>query len=110
MKHTITFLLFLLTSTVQAQWAFDNTGGRVFDMRKNDTTKTTITFKSVPEDQVQKECDTHSKKLGNGGFNFVPLACTFWTKNSCTVITAHKVDMRTIGHEVMHCLQGNWHD
>ncbi len=96
--------------TSHAQWDFDNRGSRTFDMRKNDTNKSTVTIRSVNKNDVKKECDAYSRKVGNNGFNYEPLACAFWQDNKCTIIVPHLIDMRTIGHEVMHCFQGGWHD
>ena len=105
----ILLTLLAVPLVAQAQWDFDNSGGRVFDMSKNFTSKTTITLRYV--DNVEKECNAESKRLGGNGFgNSGAMACSFWYESKCTIITAKKVDMRTIGHEVMHCFQGSWHN
>jgi hypothetical protein len=102
-------ILMMITSTAQAQWSFDNSGGRIFDMSNNNTNKTTIEIKHVDQKDIQKTCDTLSRKYGNSGIGYGVLACTFFWKDKCVVVVPTKVDMRTIGHEMMHCFQGNWH-
>ena len=108
MKKAIATLL-MLPLMANAQWSFDNSGGRVFDMSKNITKKTTIELKYVEPKDMQKTCDTLSRKFGNNGYNYGVLACTFFWDDKCVVVVPKKVDMRTVGHEMMHCFQGDWH-
>ena len=108
MKKAIATLL-MLPLMANAQWSFDNSGGRVFDMSKNLTKKTTIELKYVEPKDIQKTCDTLSRKFGNNGYNYGVLACTFFWDDKCVVVVPKKVDMRTVGHEMMHCFQGDWH-
>jgi hypothetical protein len=107
-RSAVTFLL-AVSSNVYAQWDFDNSGGRNFDMRQNTQKSVKITLESVAPSEIRKACDRKSRELGNGGFSYEPIACAFWTGKTCHIIVPHKVDMRTIGHEVMHCFQGDWH-
>lgn len=108
MKKAIVTLL-MLPLMANAQWSFDNSGGRVFDMSKNITKKTTVELKYVEPQDIQKTCDTLSRKFGNNGYNYGVLACTFFWDDKCVVVVPKKVDMRTVGHEMMHCFQGDWH-
>ena len=108
MKKAIATLL-MLPLMANAQWSFDNSGGRVFDMSKNITKKTTVELKYVEPQDMQKTCDSLSRKFGNNGYNYGVLACTFFWDDKCVVVVPKKVDMRTIGHEMMHCFQGDWH-
>jgi hypothetical protein len=84
-----------------------------FDMTNNMTNKTTITFRQV--NNVTAECDKESRKRGNTGFGYNVDACSFWNGNrvlgsdECVIITAKTANFHTIGHEVRHCLQGNFH-
>ena len=66
-----------------------------------------ITFKIA--DNPMKVCNAESKRVGNGGFGYAVGACSFWTKDTCTVVLPRSGSMHTIGHEVMHCLKGDWH-
>lgn len=58
---------------------------------------------------VQKECEAESHKRKLGGFGYAVNACSFWDRNSCTIITAPQATMHILGHEVRHCFQGNFH-
>lgn len=102
-------MLLFVPVMAHAQWSFDNSGGRIFDMRKNDQKTVTITIKSVDPKDMREACDRKSRQFGNSGFNYEPLACAFWQGSTCHIIMPHKVDMRTVGHEIMHCYQGDWH-
>ena len=69
-----------------AQWSFDNSGGRVFDMSKNITKKSTVEIKYVEPQDIQKTCDAMSRGYGNKGYNYGVLACTFFWDNKCVVV------------------------
>ena len=83
---------------------------------------TTSTIKWVQVSNVFEACDAESKNRGNGGFARLGAGqkmdgCSFWSRpnasdansNICTIITARKTDHETVGHEVRHCFQGNFH-
>jgi hypothetical protein len=110
MKKLLALILFLpLTAT--AQWQFDNSGGRIFDMRDNKRKTISITIESVDPKDIKAACNKKSLEFGYGGFNnVVPMACAFWRGKSCHIIMPHKIDMRTVGHEIMHCYQEDWHN
>jgi len=99
----------LIASTANAQWNFDNSGSRVFDMKKNSTNKTTVEIQYVKASEIQAVCNAQSRNFGLGGFPNGALACTWQWPDRCLIILPEKVDMRTVGHEFLHCLQGNWH-
>jgi hypothetical protein len=99
----------LLASTVHAQWNFDNSPGRVFDMKQNLTNRTQLVISYVKASEIQAACDAQSRKFGFNGFPKGALACTWYQQDRCTMILPEKVDMRMAGHEFLHCLQGNWH-
>ena len=83
-----------------------------FSAKKNFTKKTTITWEYVIKD-INKRCNEESKRLGQKGFSFNLDACSFWKENlfgnTCHIITLEKVNMWTVGHEVRHCFQGDFH-
>lgn len=58
---------------------------------------------------VQKECEAESQNRKLGGFGYAVDACSFWDRNSCTIITAHQTTMHILGHELRHCFQGSFH-
>ena len=110
MMKNVLISLILIPVAVHAQWSFDNSGNRIFDMRQNDQHTISITIESVDPKDLVKACDRRSRQLGFGAWNSVPMACAFWQQKSCHIIMPHRVDMRTVGHEIMHCFQGAWHD
>ena len=110
MKHKLlSALIMLAVSTAHAQWDFDNSGSRIFDMKKNETSKTTVEIRYVKASEIQSACDAQSRKFGFNGFPGGALACSWNWPDKCLMILPEKVDMRTVGHEFMHCLQGAWH-
>lgn len=60
-------------------------------------------------DNVQKACEAESRQRKLGGFGYAVDACSFWDKNSCTIITARQTTMHVLGHELRHCFQGSFH-
>lgn len=79
-----------------------------FDASKGRFTNTT-TITWILVDNIQEACEKESKKLGNRGFTQQVTACAFWWNDKCTVITKKNPTMHSVGHEVRHCFQGNWH-
>ena len=67
----------------------------------------------VTVDNIQTTCEAESRKRGNNGFGFPLQACTFWTKHPqgyvCTIYTKKNPTIHTMGHEMRHCFQGNYH-
>jgi len=108
MKKAV-LLLALLSSSA---FAFYEDPHEEFDMTHNQTNRTIINFRQT--DNVQAVCDAESRKRGKNGFGFAVEACSFWGKNAngmdeCTVITSTSANFHTVGHEVRHCIQGNFH-
>jgi hypothetical protein len=78
-----------------------------FNTNKNITNQSTIVWKAV--DNLQETCERESRKRGNNGFGYQLEACSFWTGNSCTIFTSKMTSLHTLGHETLHCFQGNYH-
>lgn len=91
----------------QNAMAFNDSPTAPFDTSANLTTVSTITWRTV--DDVQKTCEAESRKRGFKGFGYSIQACSFFDGNQCTIITGKTTSMHTVGHEVRHCFQGNWH-
>ena len=100
-------LAFLLMSIVFHAHAYKEDPHQSFPTSKNTTNKTTITW--TPVDNVQKRCEAESHKRVFGGFNYPVEACSFWASNTCQIVTAKFVNFHTLGHEVRHCFQGEFH-
>ena len=75
-RKILTTVVALLVGSAHAQWAFDNTLSRQFDMKKNLTNTTTVTLKYVPANKVQEACDNQSRIFGYKGMGGPVLACS----------------------------------
>lgn len=82
-----------------------------FNVSKLNSDKITVTF--ITTTNVRAVCDAESKKRGYGGFKTSVEACSFWSgsssNNTCTVVLPTVTNFHTIGHEVRHCMQGDFH-
>jgi len=105
MKHTLTALLIASQITLaHADW---DDPSAPFDATVNKTSTITLTWRVV--DNVQKTCEQEYARRGHNVFGYAVDACSFWEGNNCTIITKKKPTMHSVGHEVRHCFQGNWH-
>ena len=71
------------------------------------TTKTTVSWEVA--ENVNERCQQESRARGNGGFGTKVEACSFWTKNTCHIITGKYTNMHQLGHETRHCFMGAYH-
>jgi hypothetical protein len=94
----------IFISPAYANWDDPN---KPFSAIKNIHDTVNITWRPVTN--VQKVCEAESKKRGHLGFGYAVDACSFWEGNDCTIITSRNPTMHSLGHEVRHCFQGNWH-
>lgn len=103
------YCIILLIFTAPAVFAYYEDPHQQFDMTNNKSNETKIKFIQVSN--VTKACNAESKRRGLGGFGYAVDACSFynWSMDECTIITPKTANFHTIGHEVRHCLQGNWH-
>lgn len=99
-------LTFMLSLSLNSH-AYKEDPHKVFSTSKNLTNQITVKWDAV--DNVQAACEKASHKRGHGGFNFPVQACSFWNMSTCHIITAKKVNLHTIGHEIRHCFQGSFH-
>ena len=103
----------LTFSPIGKTFAFNEDPKQQFDMTNNRTNKTSITFRQA--NNVTAECDKESRSRGQGGFGIQVDACSFWNFNlllgtdECLIITAKRANFHTLGHELRHCIQENWH-
>jgi hypothetical protein len=107
MKYILAVLVFACSSAM----ASTENPHEVFDVSRVNANNIQITF--IAADNIRKTCDTESKKRGYGGFPVDVEACSFWdssrTNNKCTIVVGKTTNYHTIGHEMRHCLQGNFH-
>jgi hypothetical protein len=106
MKTKVAVIITSLLVASQAT-ALNDDPNKPFDTSNNYTTQSTITWR--PVDDVQKACEAESRKRGFKGFGYGVQACSFFDGNQCTIITGKQTTMHSVGHEVRHCFQGNWH-
>lgn len=100
MKKIVLALMFVST-IVNAQTV------ERFDAGKNVTRKSTVTWEVA--DNVVEACNAKRKSYGLPSYKQPSMACSFWTDNTCHIITARNTDHDTIGHEMRHCFAGKFH-
>jgi len=79
----------------------------LFDTKKNAYKTIELTWLVV--DNVTAACAAESKKRLGKSFGYAVEGCSFWDGPKCTIITARKTTVHTIGHELRHCYQFHWH-
>jgi hypothetical protein len=77
---------------------------------KINTPNKTMTVSFRFENNPTQACERESRKVGNGGFGYAVLGCSFWTSTECVIIVGKTTNQHTLGHEVLHCIKGNWHE
>jgi len=111
MKKALAIALMVLTVNAQAQSYMQDTSwddpSAKFDATQTMTDQTVVIWKRV--DNVQLACNAESERLGVAKIPYQVKACSFWTKNTCTIFTGKKTTQHSLGHELRHCFQGNWH-
>lgn len=80
-----------------------------FNMSKNKVKNFQISVNPVPD--VNKACNDEAKKRGFKPYNFSVDACTFWSGDhkQCDIYTQTNTTMHILGHELRHCLVGEFH-
>lgn len=71
----------------------------------NKTLKVNFRFENNPT----QACERESRRVGNGGFGYAVQGCSFWTDTECTIIVGKTTNQHTLGHELLHCIKGSWH-
>lgn len=84
----------------------------LFSTKKNFTDSSTIKWEQTSN--VQKACDKQRTDAGFPPYGYSVDACSLWKTNIlgqdvCYIITAKNVSMWTMGHELRHCFQGEYH-
>ena len=101
----IFFIAFYATNNALAYWRDPNFR---WDSKKNFTNKTSVTIKHVANPQTA--CEKESRHRGYVGFGGLPMeACSFWEGNTCTIYLPSRFTIEQLGHEMLHCIQGNYH-
>jgi hypothetical protein len=102
-------ILILLALVSGSAFAYDDDPTALFSSAYNKTNQTVVNWIAV--DDVTAVCDRERKSKGQNGFGYAVKACSFWDNDfkTCTIITKKNTNMHTLGHEMRHCFQGNWH-
>lgn len=80
-----------------------------FNMSKNKVSDFRISVKPVSD--VNKACNEEARRRGFPGYKFSVDACTFWSGDfkNCVIFTQKNTTMHILGHELRHCLVGDFH-
>lgn len=112
MKYLLVALA-LIVSNVHAAERFDTAENPHEEFSMSRVNSSEITVSIISASNVRAVCDAESKKRGFGGFPYSVEACSFFdtkrTNNRCTIVVGKTTNYHTIGHEMRHCLQGNFH-
>jgi hypothetical protein len=108
MKQTLTALLIasqIGLASAQTFHSWDNPNKK-FSI-ENATFQTTV----IASDNHQAVCERESKNRGFSGFGYTVNSCAFWNddKTQCTIVVPKNTSMHILGHELLHCIKGNWH-
>lgn len=103
MKYLLVVIL-TFCSNAFADW---DDPKRIFDMRKNAHNNIDLTVKAVKN--ISRVCREESKKRLGREFGHESAACSFWNGQKCVIFVPEKATMHILGHELLHCLQYDWH-
>ena len=105
MKKALLVLSLIATNS----FAYSEDPHETFDMTHNMTNKTTVVIRSVKN--VQAACDAETLRITGKVFGYGVDACSFWNESAtqCTIITGPSTNFHTLGHEMRHCIQGDFH-
>jgi len=108
LARAIAFVGFFFASAAQATITEGDDPFEIFDTNRNFTVTSKVTWIAV--DNIQATCDREARIRGYGAFGYELKACSFYENDVCVVFTEKKLNMHTLGHEVRHCFQANWHE
>ena len=107
MKKSLLISLLICSNTVLAQSheSWDN------PTKKFSVDNAQFQTNIVATNNVQAVCEKESKTRGFGGFGYGVNSCAFWNddKTQCTIVVPKNTSMHILGHELLHCIKGNWH-
>lgn len=106
MRKALFLTLLALSTNAFADW---KNPSFLWSSDKNIINRVSVTIRHV--DNVKQACETESRNRGKGGFGTMAMqACSFWEGSACTIILPKKFTIDNLGHEMLHCMQGNYHD
>jgi len=107
MKKIISILMIAVSGIVFAAPEYDESPTALFSTSSNK--KVTMKINWITTANPQATCNAEAKKRGYQNFGFTVSACGFWLDDTCTIVTGKDTSMHTVGHEIRHCFQGDWH-
>ena len=110
-KMSLVFAIILAISGCSAQpvnsvkeWEYQ---GEHIAAPNPQTRAKTIIWRQVSDQELHKIC----YKNTNGRFGDRRIVgCATWYGNTCTVVTGVNTTTSTLGHEIRHCYDGDFHD
>lgn len=108
MKKLI-LLSYLVANLASAQsfYEWDNPSKK-FDMSNS---QKNIQLTIVPTNNVLGYCNREARNRGFSEYNSAINSCAFWNGDNtqCTIVVPLHTSMHLLGHELLHCMKGNWH-
>lgn len=105
-KLLIAAIVTTFATNVVAESPYDK-----FGSEKNITKKTTVEWYAVSN--LQEVCESEGKQYNGHNYGYKVDGCSHWHRSvfgdSCVIYTHLKTDFWTLGHELRHCFQGNFH-
>lgn len=108
LARTIAFAGLFVAGAVNATITDGDNPFELFDSARNFTVTSKVTW--IPVDNIQATCNREAKIRGYASYDYEVKACSFYENDVCIVFTQKKLNMHTLGHEVRHCFQANWHE
>ena len=108
LARAIVFVSLLVGGAVNATITDGDNPFELFDSARNFTVTSKVTW--IPVDNIQATCNREAKIRGYAAYDYEVKACSFYENDVCIVFTQKKLNMHTLGHEVRHCFQANWHE
>ena len=112
MKKLVSVILLICLIISPFAQAYSEDVEQLFGMTANISNNIKITFRQSSNPSA--ECDRINRSKGFGGFGYPVQACSFWIHgssagDSCLIITGYEANIHILGHEIRHCIQGNFH-
>ena len=108
LARTVVFVGLFVGGAVNATITDGDNPFELFDSARNFTVTSKVTW--IPVDNIQATCNREAKIRGYAAYDYEVKACSFYENDVCIVFTQKKLNMHTLGHEVRHCFQANWHE
>jgi hypothetical protein len=101
--------LLILALASSSVFAYYEDPKQEFDMTRNISNNMTLTFRQAAD--IQQACNAETRRRGYAPYTYKVDSCSFWNDphTECLIITELTANFHTIGHEVRHCLQGQFH-